>query len=135
MENVEQYLREETGNDWQEISQLYLSFRVVTNPFGQICVFTPDDIGRTLRPRWYIPKDCYHLHNPGVFLHEYLNAKRNLVQAMPIIQLNLDSGPKLKFVTPVPPLLFTGELSLKGYLNFKKTGNINNSIISKNGLM
>lgn len=131
MDNIESLLYTETGCEWEEVSRLYVDYKRQTSLTGQFCAFVPSsDLKGTLRPGYYIPKERLNLNNPGRFLGDYLNVKKVFIQQMPVVQLVLDSLPKIHFVTRIPPWVYIGELGLKGTICMRKIGSLNNSILS-----
>jgi hypothetical protein len=118
MENYEAYLKRETGHEWDEINSFYLHYRLQNSPHKFLCVFTPDDIGRDLNPRYYIPRHSVHLHDPGYFVTKYLNARKQLIKTLPPIEINLEKLLPKPFTKQIPPLLCAGTFKFIGTLTF-----------------
>jgi hypothetical protein len=133
MQNVKMCLWHKTGQSWEEISELYLNFRRQGAPFGKMCVFTPDS--RSMRPRYYIPKDAKRLHDPYEFLTKYLNAKEKIATQMPWVQFDLGEFPAI----PVSILMqygrrIVGMISLSGTIKLRPRKSQNNLTLSKAAL-
>jgi len=133
---IERYLKRYTQHEWEEISPLYLRYKTQFNPFGQFCVFTPDNfISHPESARFFIPSECDALHNPDEFLKNYLNVQKQLVKSVPWVSVDLGSlPPKLYEFMTGEGLYVVGKFQFKGKVSIRPINSKFNFDVNFNNL-
>lgn len=130
MNNFEDLLYSKTGCQWLRISKLYAQFKTQHNPFGQFCVFSPDNLNRAIRTRYYTPINRLNLNNPGLFLKNHLNSNNMFIEELPVIQIELSNLPILVVTRYYKLGVAKFKLELTGEIKMRKIVSLNKQILS-----